>query len=309
MTRRLFLFLWAVALVPAPALAQRPMSIVDLISVPVVSDPQLSPDGTVVVYVQADADWKANKRISHLWRARADGSGEAVQLTSGTEGESQPRWSPDSAFVAFVAKRDGAEHGQIQLLPTAGGEARRLTNHETAADNPAWSPDGHSIYFLAPDPKPAERVAGEKSKDSAWDSWRDRLDGLSLPLPSQFQLGIGLISGLLIVGTLMVRRYTSNPFMRALLKFVVVAVLGGTGYLLYFSNLNAEVSTLRNLPAPLSHDIDNSVLHPIQSVIEQFKDATVGKASRTVNQSNAVTTQMESTLKATEVDQAQVNGQ
>ena len=168
MTRRLFLFLWAVALVPAPALAQRPMSIVDLISVPVVSDPQLSPDGTVVVYVQADADWKANKRISHLWRARADGSGEAVQLTSGTEGESQPRWSPDSALVAFVAKRDGVEHAQIQLLPMAGGEARRLTTHETAADEPAWSPDGRTIYFLAPDPKPADQVAREKEKDDVY---------------------------------------------------------------------------------------------------------------------------------------------
>jgi hypothetical protein len=114
---------------------------------------------------------------------------------------------------------------------------------------------------------------------------------------------------------------------RVVLKFVVVAVVGGTGYLLYFSILNAEVSisngeprrptttiddfmqTLRNLHAPLSYDIDNSVLHPIQSVIEQSKDATVGKASRTVNQSNAATTQMEDTLKETEVDQAQVDGQ
>ncbi|MCC7241796.1 MAG: hypothetical protein IT180_07710 [Acidobacteria bacterium] len=62
MTRRLFLVLWSLVLVPAAALAQRPMSIVDLISVPVVSDPQLSPDGANLVYVQADADWTANKR-------------------------------------------------------------------------------------------------------------------------------------------------------------------------------------------------------------------------------------------------------
>jgi dipeptidyl aminopeptidase/acylaminoacyl peptidase len=168
MTRRLFPILWALVLVPAPALAQRPMSIVDLINVPVVSDPQLAPDGANVVYVQAEADWTANKRISHLWRARADGSGTAVQLTSGKEGESQPRWSPDGASLAFVAKRDGAEHAQIHVLPLGGGEARRLTNHETAADNPAWSPDGRSVYFLAPDPKPADRVAGEKTKDDAY---------------------------------------------------------------------------------------------------------------------------------------------
>ena len=37
MTRRLSSILWVLVLVPAPALAQRPMSVVDLISVPVVS--------------------------------------------------------------------------------------------------------------------------------------------------------------------------------------------------------------------------------------------------------------------------------
>ena len=203
------------------------------------------------------------------------------------------KYEDDSGIITFTEQWDS--------IPSRYRE--RVVTLNAATLKPVESVySAHMLHGSQP-------IAGEKSKDSAWDSWRDRLDGLSLPLPSQFQLGIGLISGLLIVGTLMVRRYTSNPFMRALLKFVVVAVLGGTGYLLYFSNLNAEVSTLRNLPAPLSHDIDNSVLHPIQSVIEQFKDATVGKASRTVNQSNAVTTQMESTLKATEVDQAQVNGQ
>ena len=71
------------------------MSIVDLISVPVVSTPQLSPDGTQVVYVQADADWTANKRVSHLWRVRTDGTGPA-QLTSGADGETA---------AALVARR------------------------------------------------------------------------------------------------------------------------------------------------------------------------------------------------------------
>ena len=68
MTRRLFPILWALVLVPAPALAQRPMTIVDLINVPRLQ-PQISPDGGQVLYVRSDADWKANKRISHIWRA------------------------------------------------------------------------------------------------------------------------------------------------------------------------------------------------------------------------------------------------
>lgn len=175
-------------------------------------------------------------------------------------------------------------------------------------------------------PHALQPIIGEDLKDSVQNAWRGRLEGLSIPLPSQFQLGVGVASGVLIVGTLMVRRYTSNPIMRAVLKLVVVILVGGTGYLLYFSTLNAEVSaltgeplrptttvdglmqTLKNSGAPLSRAIEHSVVHPLHSVIEQSKDATVGKASRTVNESNAATTQMEKTLKEIEVDQAHVGG-
>lgn len=176
-------------------------------------------------------------------------------------------------------------------------------------------------------PHALQPIIGEDLKDAVRNSWRGRLEGLSIPLLSPFQLGIALASGVLIVGTLMVRRYTSNPFLRVLLTLVVVILVGGTGYLLYFLNLNAEVSTLtgeslrptrtvnslmqtlKNSSAPLSHAIENSVVPPIQSAVGQAEDATVGKAARAVNQSKAATTQMEKTLKETEVERAHVDGQ
>lgn len=154
-------------LLPALALAQRPMTITDIISLPVVSAPQLSPDGSQVAFVQADADWTANKRISHIWRAKTDGS-ETVQLTFGTDGESAPRWSPDGRTLAFVARRGGAEVAQIHLLAMDGGEAQALTTHKTAAGDPAWSPDGKVIYFVAADQKSDEQLAREKVKDDVF---------------------------------------------------------------------------------------------------------------------------------------------
>ena len=41
---------------------QRPMTLIDLLNVPSLSDPQLSPDGRQMLYVLARADWKANRR-------------------------------------------------------------------------------------------------------------------------------------------------------------------------------------------------------------------------------------------------------
>ena len=47
----------------------RPMGIVDLLNMPRLTDPQLSPDGRDVLYTRADADWKSGRRVSHIWRA------------------------------------------------------------------------------------------------------------------------------------------------------------------------------------------------------------------------------------------------
>src|SRR5690242_10764798 len=71
----------------ARAQAPRPMAIVDLLNVPRLTEPRLSPDGREVVYARADADWKSGKRLTHIWRARVAG-GDPIQLTNGAEGES-----------------------------------------------------------------------------------------------------------------------------------------------------------------------------------------------------------------------------
>ncbi len=171
LTRRgRILIAWVVLLAVVPAVhaqTKRHLTLIDLLNVPNLSDPQLSPDGRQVVYTLAQADWKADKRIAHIWRVQSDGTG-TVQLTSGTEGETSPRWSPDGTTIAFVAKRGGSEHAQIYLIPNGGGEGRALTHHPTSVSRPWWSPDGREIYFMAPDPKSAERETRDKVKDDVF---------------------------------------------------------------------------------------------------------------------------------------------
>ena len=162
--------------VPARVRAQgpRPMTLVDLLNVPQLSDPQLSPDGRYVAYVLSEADWKANKRIGHIWRAPADGSA-SLQMTSGKEGERMPRWSPDGRTLAFLARRaakpDEKEEDlktQIYLLRNEGGEARPLTTHVASISDFEWAPDGRTIYFVAEEPKSDAEKERDKVKDDVY---------------------------------------------------------------------------------------------------------------------------------------------
>jgi hypothetical protein len=53
--------------------AKRPMTLVDLLNIPRTADPQLSPDGRAITFMLTTPDWKANRRVAHLWRINTDG--------------------------------------------------------------------------------------------------------------------------------------------------------------------------------------------------------------------------------------------
>src|SRR5260370_32497089 len=164
---RLILLIAATSAVLLRAQSPRPMGIVEMLNIPRLSDPQISPDGRDILFTRGEADWKVGRRVSHLWRARLDG-GAPVQLTHGAEGEGSPRWSPDGKTIAFTAKRGENESAQIYLLPVDGGEARQLAAHASAVTEIAWTPDGAALYFIAPEPKTADEKARERLRDDVY---------------------------------------------------------------------------------------------------------------------------------------------
>jgi dipeptidyl aminopeptidase/acylaminoacyl peptidase len=152
---------------PAAAQGPRPWTFVDALEQPVLSEPDLSPDGRQIAFVINKADWKANRRVGHIFRINADGTGQ-VQLTFGERGESSPRWSPDGRAMAFLARRDADAGNQIYLLQAEGGEARRLTSHPAAVSNISWAPDGKTLYFTASDTKSAEERERDRLQDDVY---------------------------------------------------------------------------------------------------------------------------------------------
>ncbi len=115
-----------------------------------VGAPVPSPDGRWVVFSVAETGYDPAKDITDLWIVPADGSAPPRRLTSSKAGEGGPAWSPDSRRLAFSARRDDDETGQIYVLDIAhGGDAQRVTNAPTSASAPKWSPDGERILFQA----------------------------------------------------------------------------------------------------------------------------------------------------------------
>ena len=108
--------------------------------------PQISPEGNWILYPLTSIDSVLNKENTDIWMISWDGK-QTVQLTSSTEAESQPRWSPDGKYISFVSSRQGATNNQIWLMNRLGGEGKQLTNIKDNLEAYSWSPDGKKILL------------------------------------------------------------------------------------------------------------------------------------------------------------------
>lgn len=185
---RYLLGLMIVASCAGPALAAgRAMTVDDLLAVKGVSDPQVSPDGKLVVYVVSELDRATEKSNSDLYLIPS-GGGEPRRLTTATGSDNHPRWSPDGRSIAFLSTRGGS--AQVWLLPVDGGEARPLSKLPVDVAGPIWSPRGDRVAFTAevyPGKTPEETAAIDEAKAKEksrvktydklmvrhWDQWDD----------------------------------------------------------------------------------------------------------------------------------------
>ena len=153
------------SLLATPLAAQsgsRTPTIDSLLSLRTVSAPRLSPDGRQLAYLVTSTDWKNDRFVGQLWIQGVD-SGTPRQLTRRDDGVSQPRWSPNGEWIAFLGTRDGKGKSQIFALSISGGEPLQLTKAEDGVVAFAWSPDGRGLAYSASHP---DRV--REARDSTY---------------------------------------------------------------------------------------------------------------------------------------------
>ena len=127
---------------------KRPITVADLFQFARVADPQISPNGKLVVYQVSTVDFDANKSSTALCIADVDGKTPPRQLTSSGKRDAHPRWSPDGKKILFESNRSGTS--QLYILDlAAGGEATKLTDISTGTENAIWSPNGQHIAFVS----------------------------------------------------------------------------------------------------------------------------------------------------------------
>jgi dipeptidyl aminopeptidase/acylaminoacyl peptidase len=152
-------FLWLVGTVAnlftvvSPVVAQTtkaPVTHEALWLMPRVGAPNVSPDGTSIVFSVTQPAYDKENQTADLWIVPADGGAPPRQLTWTKASEGDVAWSPDSSRIAFTTQRDKDEADQVYVLDlVAGGEAQRVTSLSTGASSPKWRPDGGALLFAS----------------------------------------------------------------------------------------------------------------------------------------------------------------
>jgi dipeptidyl aminopeptidase/acylaminoacyl peptidase len=160
--------LLTISLTPTASAALRRVDLEDIASVVQVSDPQLSPNGKLIVCVVGRPNIKDARYDRSLVLIDVATESQRV-LTYDRKDARTPRWSPSGDRIAFLdasmqtlgnaasGSSAGTPKSQVFVMPMNGGDAHRITNAPSDVEQFAWSPDGTQIAYVTADENPNKK--------------------------------------------------------------------------------------------------------------------------------------------------------
>ena len=124
----------------AQADSAAPFTVEDLVRLQRVSDPQVSPDGRYVAFVQRETDMDVNRGRTSLWLLELAPAATPRRLTDATSSDSSPRWARDSRTLYFLSMRLGSS--QVWRLTLPAGDVQRVTSYPLDVGSLKVSPRG-----------------------------------------------------------------------------------------------------------------------------------------------------------------------
>ncbi len=128
------------------------LELIDIYDLEYVSDPQISPDGSKIIYQRNFKDIMTDQNLSNLWIVNFDGT-QNRPVTTGNTKDSYPRWSPDGKKIIYKSNKDG-EMKLYQMWVDTRQETV-LSSSGNLPGSVSWSPDGK--YFAFSKFVPSER--------------------------------------------------------------------------------------------------------------------------------------------------------
>lgn len=151
------------------ALAQekRNLKNLDVFDMEWATDPQISPDGSKVVFQRRGFDIMTDRSVGSLWIMNADGSG-LEKLFEGETSESNARWNADGSKIAYRTR--GEKGNEIYVYDFNTQKKSRITDVTGSPGSFSWSPDGQWIAFsmFVPGKAPVLATAPAKPKGAKW---------------------------------------------------------------------------------------------------------------------------------------------
>ncbi len=138
------------------------MTIEEIISVPSLSQPAISEDGTKLAWVKTTANWDKNEYRKHVQICQAHSKGW-WPLSFGQHQSHSPCWSFDGKLAFLSPVGEGGDKAD-QVFVISDGASYQATQAVGGVSFFRWAPDGNGIYYVAPHEKKRGELKERKER-------------------------------------------------------------------------------------------------------------------------------------------------